>query len=372
MLAYTDNPESIGLNIEKLEEAYKILTRAVQNKELMGAILQVSRHDRALQPKCFGRRELTPNGKHVEPDTLFQIASITKPIVSLAIMTLVDRKKLKLEDKVSNWMPAFQADQKDTITIHQLLTHTSGLQNLPSNHIELRKQNAPLKKFVEQICKDPLKFKPGTQVGYSSGAFAILGNILERIENVPLRDFMHREIFQPLGLKATSLGINESFKNNISEVAIAGNRFSNLLVNANWNLNSQYWKLLGAPWGGMFTTAEDMTKLLHLFLNEGTINGTRILSQDLTKEMITNQLLKMSNMPEDKRIKSGRGIGWNLKTGPGFGKASYSTFAHSGAIGTLAWADPKTQLTCVFLTNDAEAFNKLNQPVSEQIANAVL
>jgi CubicO group peptidase (beta-lactamase class C family) len=174
---------------------------------------------------------------------------------------------------------------------------------------------------------------------------------VERLTRTPLREFLRRELFAPAGMSATSLGLGGR--------KIAGTALSQVEDDTDWNWNSPYWRDLGAPWGGAHSTAADVTRLLELFLHP----DGRVLKPETARSMIVNQ----TGLPDPW------GLGWMIKPGT-FGKGcSPATFGHYGSTGTVAWADPKTNVTCVLLTTKpaAQSRDGLLGPVSDLVAEAV-
>ena len=218
------------------------------------------------------------------------------------------------------------------------------------NNTELRTRHAPLKDFVQGACRTPLLFKPGTQTKYQSMGILLAAEIVERVTRTRLRDFLRTEVFLPLGMRRTSLGLGGR--------AIADTAFSQTPDATDWNWNSPYWRDLGAPWGGAHATAADVAKLLQCFLN----GGNPILKPATARAMITDQNPGLDPW----------GIGWMLKPGS-FGKAcSARTFGHYGSTGTVAWADPQSKLACVLLTTRPASDSRegLLGPVSDLVAES--
>ena len=269
MLTQTDVPEKIGLSSKGLERAYGLLEEAVAEGALMGAAVQVAKKGIALEPRCFGRRELDPQGAPVEPDTIFLVASVTKPVTATAAMLLVENGKLCLDDPVSSIVPEFGVKGKNAVRIRHLLTHTSGLPDQLAENEQLRARHAPLEEFIERTCEVELLFPPGTDVSYQSCGSAMLSEIVKRIEGIPLRELMGQALFKPLGMADTSLGAQQDKTQRISQVKIPEGSFQYGSREADWNWNSSYWWNFGAPWGGMFTTVKDMTVFCHRHFTYG-------------------------------------------------------------------------------------------------------
>jgi CubicO group peptidase (beta-lactamase class C family) len=372
---YSSQPEEIGLSSERLEQAYGLFENAVTKRSLMGAAIQVSRGGVALKPRCFGRKELEFGGTSVEPETIFLVASVTKPVTATAAMLLVEKGKLYLDETVSSLIPEFRGKDKEKVLVRHLFTHTSGLPDQLAENQQLRTEHAPLKEFIRRICKVELLFQPGTNVSYQSCGLAMLSEIVERIEGISLREFMRREIFEPLGMKDTSLGARKDNMERISQIKIPDGAFQYGSTEVDWNWNSLYWWNFGAPWGGMFTTIEDMTTFCQMFLNNGRFGDSRILSPTTVAAMTTDQTAAMPNIPNHVKIANRWGLGWRLRSfnSSTFGDlASQSTYGHSGATGTLVWIDPENQLTCVIFTNDPQGAGSLRPLASNIVASSIM
>jgi CubicO group peptidase (beta-lactamase class C family) len=320
----------------------------------MGAAVQIGRDSRVLKPKVLGKRGPKPDSPLVEPDTIFLTASVTKPIVATAVMMLIERGQTHLDDPVSKIVPEFSGRWKEMVTIRYLLTHTSGLPDmLPENRV-LRIKHASLDEFLEKIYVTPLLFEPGTNVSYSSSGIALLGEVVERLSAKPLPEFLEKELFKILNMNDASLGIDWNKVDRVSQVYIKDGNPDTGGPEDDWNWNSTYWRNLGTPWGGMFSTVSDMSKLLLMFLNEGKIGDKKVVSPRTVKLMISNQTTLMPHVPEDVKASNPWGLGWALKRSHNSwlgDQVSTATFGHLGATGCLVWADPEKLLTCVLLTN---------------------
>ena len=376
MVKQTKRAEEIGFSAEGIQNANAVLNEAFESGALMGAALQVSRDGVALAPACFGRRELNPDGAPVDPETIFLVASITKPIVAAGAMLLVERGKVCLDDLVARLVKGFGKQAKGQVQVRHLLTHTSGLPDMLEENLELRAEQAPLEAFVERICKVKLLFSPGTRISYQSCGIAMLGEIVKRVEGMPIREWLSQEIFGPLGLADTSLGMQEDRRDRISDVKIPGESFEYGADEAtNWNWNSDYWRSFGAPWGGMFTTVQEMTALLQLFLYGGELAGTRVLAPGTVAAMTSDQTSPMPSLPEEERRRQRWGLGWRLRDRSisTYGDlTSDRTFGHTGATGTVAWVDPESGVTCVLFTNDPKGAGAVRSRVSNAVAGAVM
>lgn len=345
----TVSPEEIGLSSERLEGVYRSLESWIEEGTVPGAAISIARGGRFLEPRGFGRMGPEPDAAPLPPDAIFLVASVTKPVTATATMLLVERGKLRLDQPVMSVVPEFRTRHKDKITVRHLLTHTSGLPDMLPENEQLREQHAELDVFIRHIYDCELAFEPGTNVQYQSCGIAMLGEIVERIEGMPLREFMRREIFEPLGMQDTALGARSEMTPRIARVNIPDFQHG-----TNWHWNTEYWWTFGAPWGGMFSTVRDITIFCQMFLNGGTYGGRQILSPATVRAMTTNQLLAMPKLSSDAKARHAWGLGWSL--GPGNGElSSPKVFGHGGATGTVVWADPEWDLICALFTTQPGA-----------------
>jgi CubicO group peptidase (beta-lactamase class C family) len=349
-IANMDRVQAMGLKQDRLEEAATLIKKFTDSGEVSAASLYVRQNDFVWQ-RAFGR------ARH--PDDVFLLASITKPMTAIGVMILSDRGQLALSDPVRKYIPEFTGGDRDLVTIRHLLIHTSGLPDQLPENTELRKRHAPLKEFVAGTCRTPLLFKPGTQVKYQSMGLLLAAEIAERVTKRPFRDFLRDELFRPAGMTKTSLGLGgrKISDTMLSQVDSAPGLYGGGDSTQSWNWNSQYWRDLGAPWGGAHSTGSDVARMLEMFLKP----DGRVLKRETAAAMITNQTASL-NEP--------RGIGWMIKPG-GFGRhSSPQTFGHYGATGTVAWADPKTKLICVLLTTKPadQSRSHLLGPVSDLVS----
>ncbi len=216
---------------------------------------------------------------------------------------------------------------------------------LPQN-VALRAAHAGLDQFVAGICQCDLLFPPGTRVSYQSCGFAMQAEIIERVTGMRLRKFLHARLFAPLGMARSALGLRDDLRPSLVDAVLPAG-----MVGTDWHWNTDYWRNLGVPWGGMFSTASDLTRLLRLFLDGGQADGQTILSRATVAAMTRDQLAERGIAVASAERPEAWGLGWMLRN-PRFGDlASPRAFVHGGATGTPAWSDPDRQLTCVLLTN---------------------
>ncbi|HKI34078.1 MAG TPA: serine hydrolase domain-containing protein [Gemmataceae bacterium] len=363
--------EEIGLSPERLQHVCDLLEQAVRADKIPGAALCVGRKGAGLEPRFFGRQRPDPAAAALRKDALFLVASITKPVTAVAVMMLLERGRLSLEDPVVEWVPTFGRRGKETVLVRHLLTHTSGLPDMLPNDAKLRAAHKPLAAFVEEACELPLLFPPGTKVNYQSTGFALLAEIVHQVTGTALADFLRKEVFEPLGMSDTSLGWRPEKKERIAVIRVGAER-----EKTDWHWNTPYWLGFGAPWGGLITSPADLAVFCRLMLNGGSLGGVRLLSPAAVRAMTTNQLLGMPLVPEEDRRCRPWGLGWKLQWPSGtenFGDLpGPRAYGHWGATGTLCWIDPDREAFCLLLTTEPhENSHRSLRHVSNAVAAAV-
>ncbi len=358
---------SAGMSAARLETASRILADEVQKERVLAASILVARRGSIVLRKGFGRLAPAPDSPLATPDTIFLLASITKPVTAAALMLLVERGQVSLDDPAVRYLPEFKGQDRAQARVRDLLSHTSGLPDMLPENTELRRAHAPLSEFVKLTFTTPLLFPPRTDFRYQSMGVLLAGEIVERLSGQRLRDFEKREIFDPLGMKSSSLGMGNL---EISETAWCqispGSKEADL---RRWGPNSPYWRDMGHPWGGMHSNTRDLAILLQTFLDGGSYNGVQVFSPATVAAMTRDQ---------NEALQTPWGLGWALATSPVwnyFGElCSPRTFGHVGATGTAAWADPERQLLCVILTTRPanEDGGSLLRRVSNAVSAAVM
>ena len=241
--------------------------------------LHITRRGETLLARGFGVMHplADPAGEVLaQPDTIFLVASMAKPVTVAALCLLVDRGRVWLDDPVSAYLPDFAGSERALVLVRHLLTHSSGLPDMLPENIELRQEHAPLSIFVERTCSTPLLYTPGTDCRYQSMGILLAGAIVERVSGMLLPDFLAQEFFMPLGMHDSWLGLGTLRRQPHRPRHPAGEE-----AGQSWTWNSAYWRKLGAPWGGLHTTAGDYAALLHLMLGQGEHKGKRIFSRQM-------------------------------------------------------------------------------------------
>jgi CubicO group peptidase (beta-lactamase class C family) len=345
-------PEDIQIDPRRLQVAYDLLEKWTTgpNAPVPGAAILVGRFGKTVAPRLFGRQGPEADTGPIRRDAMFYMASVTTPVIYLGAMLLVERGRLNLSDRVTRYVPEFTGQGKEAVQVLHLFTHTSGLPDELPNNAELRRQHAPLKKFIEGSIKADLLFKPGTRFSYSSSGTILVAEIVQRLSGLSIREFVRREILTPLGLKSTGLGSQGFARERLVHTTVPDYQIG---MEGNWN--SRYWQEFGSPAGGLFSTPEDYAVLCALMLGGGRWGDVRLLSPAAVRMMTTNRLNDLPDLPERVRRTQPWGLGWRLNHlgmpdswGDLLGR---QVFGHTGSAGNLVWMDPQRQGFCILFTN---------------------
>ena len=308
-----------------------------------------------------GRQSVRDDNGTLRDDAIFLVASITKPIVVLGVLKLLEQGELLLNDRVKQYIPEFGCAGKHGITIRHLMTHTSGLPDMLPNNRELRAAQAPLSEFVSQICELTPDEPPGRIVQYQSTGIAILGELIQRITGKSAPQYLRDELFQPLEMHDTSLGVPPAWSEGdaarlerIVEIHVP----PELNVEPHWDWNSPYWRGFGAPWGGLFTTPTDLGKLVNMLQQQGLALDQRLFSAQTIRQATRDQLPEIPGLSETARQGKGWGLGWQIVTRA---KSDYygdllsdQAYGHGGATGTVLWIDPQLATAAIILTTEPQ------------------
>lgn len=325
-------PVLAALRQERLDEAVAVLARATAGGQIAAAVLHVVQRETSFT-RSFGKGQT----EHA----MFLLGSISKPIAVTALMTLFDRGEFKLDDPLKKFIPQFQGDNREQVTMQHLLTHVSGLPDqLPENDA-LRRKHAPLAEFVEQAIRTPLHFVPGSKYQYSSMAILLATRVAELISGTDILKLVDRTVFQPLKMQHSAQGLGRFKVEDMvpCQTDRAAPEAGGGDPNAkDWDWNSPYWRKLGAPWGCTHASAPDVARFLAEFLN----GAGAVLKPETATLMVRNH---------NPAGLTPRGLGLNVGSAAGSKGCSETTFGHTGSTGTIAWADPGTRTICVVLTS---------------------
>jgi len=345
------------------------MQKYVDEAQLSGAVTVVGTSKGVLNTTVVGQADLDSK-KAMQADTVFRIASMTKPITAMGIMVLIDQKKLSVEDPVEKYLPEFKGqmlveskmNDKITlkkpsrpITIRDLLTHTSGLPFYSLGYKDVyAERNRTLAEAVMLVSQQPLDFEPGTKWAYCNSGIDVLGRIIEVVSGKSYEDFLADRFFEPLGMKDTTFVVKDNERGRVATLyAITDKKLTPAPLSLlGWGKAGKH----PVPAGGLYSTGGDLAKLYQLMLNKGKVGEKQWLSEESVKVMtqIHTGDLKAGFTPG-----TGYGFGWAVvKTPEGVSEMlSEGTYGHGGAFGTQAWIDPKKDAYFILLIQRSDLKN---------------
>ncbi|MDR2757458.1 MAG: beta-lactamase family protein, partial [Planctomycetaceae bacterium] len=324
-----------------LAEEYPIretLEPYIKNNEIAGIVAMVADRNQVLQLELLGFRNLEKQ-EPMTTDTMFWIASQTKPFTAVAAMILVDRGKLSLTEPVTTYVPELaemqviaEKNDKHTVlvpldpplTIAHLLSHTGGLRSDSPNHRRHGLETLPLRHTITAAILTPLDNQPSKNYQYSNFGIDLAAAIIERIANEPFERFLQNNIFNPLAMKDTTFWPSEEQQNRMALVYQL-NKETNKLIPRNLGLHYPFHdrtQRFAEAGGGLFSTPNDLVKFYQMLLRGGEFNGKQIIKEESVREMAKKHT---GSLPQDY------GLGLNTKNG---------VFGHAGAAGTESVVNP--------------------------------
>ncbi len=394
--------EDVGFSTERLQRVQEAVARHIEAKDVSGAVTLVARRGKVVEFAAQGLSDIESR-KPMLKDSIFRLASMSKPITAVAVMMMIEEGKVRLTDRVSAFIPEFKnmkvAVAKGTttpvqmpafgrggppapppefdlvpaareITVKDLLTHTSGLMSGGVSGAEQaklapRSPNDTLANYIPKLAQTPLDFQPGTLWRYSGlYGFDVLARIVEIVSGQPYDQFLKQRLFDPLGMKDTGFAPTPD---RTARLATVYQRTPNGLVpaqNANQLISGTYFSASG----GLMSTAEDYLQFAQMLVNGGQMNGKRYLAPRTVDLMTSNQTGDMVN-GQFGRPAHGMGfalgvqvvldpVAADLRVSPG-------TYGWAGAYGTNQNMDPKEKMVSIIMMQGASG------PLQRDFENAV-
>jgi len=387
------SPESVGLSRERLARIDAMLEQRIAAGELAGAVAIVARRGQVAHVAVLGVADLETR-QPMRADAMFRIASMTKPIVGVGIMLMVEENKLRLSDPVSRYIPEFRnlkvavarpnagsgattsfdtvAPQRE-ITIKDLLTHVSGLGSGPMSDSTIapvtRKDGETLADYIPRLGGTVLEFQPGSRWTYSPGAgFETLGRVLEIVSGQPLDRFLEQRVFRPLGMRDITFWPSDA---QWPRVATAYRRDNGALTKNVLPNDALGRGVYFRGSGGLFSTAESYVPFGMMLANGGELGGVRILSRKSV------EMLGAVHVPDSLPGRPpGEGYGLSVRVVTDHAARgtllSDGTYGWSGAQGTHFFVDPHEELVGVLMvqvTPNAEVRNDFENLVAQAIVD---
>ena len=384
------SPEEVGMSSERLLEIDAVVKRHIDAGGIQGAVTVVARRGKVVHFEAYGLMDVD-RGLPMEKDSIFRMASSSKPVLGVAAMMMIEEGLFDPADEVAQYLPEFAGMQvavlkepadedvspafaapgqapehrlvpaKRRITIHHLLTHTSGLGSyglgtavagLP----ELKPEDT-LATRVPQYASMPLDFQPGSQWGYSPRiGHDVVARIVEIVSGTPYDEFLRQRIFEPLGMKDTHFFLPPE-------------KESRRVVIHGLDAKSKGWDKPGrypSASGGLSSTAEDYLRFEQMLANGGELFGNRILSAESVARMTSNQAGDLYG-GKGKQPGSGFGYAVSVLLDPVAAKSARGkgSFGWGGAFGTVSWTDPANEITAVLLVQQG------SKGMSEDFENVI-
>ena len=374
-----DSAESVGMSSERLARIDDMCKEAVLNGEIPGVVALVARNGKIVYHKAFGMADNT-SGRSLKPDDIFRIASQSKAITATAVMMLWEEGKFFMDDPISKYIPEFKnlqvldTFQKDDtsyttiaargeITIHHLLTHTSGIgygvldkdwrfrmiYQKAGISTGLSTEDISIEEFVKNLAKLPLHHNPGEKYTYGFG-LDVLGYFIEVISGMPLDVFLKERLFDPLGMNDTWFYLPEDKAKRLVSLQTKsdeGEWIQLPTTDQDWSPVKGARRLFSGG-GGLCSTAKDYAMFLQMYLNGGELNGIRFLSRTTVQKIMVNQIGDLwGENPEGYY-----GLVFAVKTKEGqdkYGLQSVGTFTWQGGFNTQYFADPKEKIIGILM-----------------------
>ncbi|QJW97357.1 serine hydrolase domain-containing protein [Frigoriglobus tundricola] len=368
-------PPARGAEIDaaKLAEIETVAAAALKRGDCPGAVVVVVHDDTVAYRKAFCHRAVKPEAVVMTTDTVFDMASLTKPVATgTAVALLIQRGKLKPSDRVSEHWPAFAANGKDKVTVEHLLLHTSGL----TADNDIKDYAGGRAKALERIAALKLEAPAGTRFKYSDVGFIALGELVERVSGQPLEAFVKNTVFEPLKMTDTGFTPADALKARIAPTGLRGGKIILGTVH-----DPRAFELGGAAGhAGLFSTADDLARYCRMLLRGGELDGVRVLDAKTVALFTEPHAVPLPPNKDGTAVPAARAFGWDVDTpysaprGDGFKKGT--GYGHTGFTGTSVWLDPATKTAVIVLTNrvhpdDRGNVTRLRREIGTIVAGAV-
>lgn len=355
---------SIKINAQNqlFNDVDMVINKAIEDKSFPGAVVLVWKEGQTIFEKAYGNFTYDLTSPKVKTNTIYDLASLTKVVATTtAAMICYDRNLISLDDRVTKFIPEFGENGKENITIKNLMIHNSGLPAWKKFYGRDLKYDD----VINEIYSSQLEYKPGEKTVYSDLGIITLGKIIEKVTGMTLDIFCRDEIFFPLKMNSTFFNPNDSLK-----IFCAPTETDNYwrMKTLQGEVHDETSAMLNGVAGhaGLFSTADDLAKLMSVLINKGKFEQKQFIKQS-TIELFTKRY----------SAESTRAIGWDTKSDSGSSAGKYfskNSFGHTGYTGTSIWADPERNLFVVFLTNRVYPTreNTKIQKIRPQLHNAVI
>jgi len=348
----------IRLDAYRLELAFERANEAVQQQKVPSAVLAIANRRELVRCEAYSR----PGGDQVQTDSIFLLASISKPIAATAVMQLVEDGLLVLSDPLTRYIPEFAQPGKLPVTAWHLLTHTSGMEEL-AYWDALVPRGAPVSAFLEAARHSALHFAPGARYEYNTLSFYLLAELVTRLSGLPFEEYLRRRVLDPLGM------VDTSFDPGSNERAVWAHGFGPDPQREAATL--RHFVSLAVPGGGLWSTAADLVAFGQAYLNGGRHADYQLLAPATIELMTREHTTGLVDMVEGRPQPAHYGLGWGKASLGGRLPGSPRAFEHGGATGTCLWIDPEWDLVFVFLTNQFGVEDHVRQSALQAVYSAL-
>ena len=340
--------------------------------EIAGAVTLVATKDRILHLGATGLADIAAS-RPMQPDTMFWIASMTKPVTGVAILMLQDDGRLSVGDPVSKYLPEFAglrtpSGRPANITIAQLLNHTSGLASPPKSKALLSVKT--LRELEAIYLSGPMQFEPGSSWKYTTSGFNVAGLLVETVAGQPFDAFLQKRIFDPLGMKDTTFYPSDEQRLRLARGYRVNPETGELTLQQGLAANGpvpRRGEAVPLGDGGLFSTAGDYARFCQMLLNGGVLDGRRYLSPGAYQALTTVSTGDLPAGFSKKQINRvlGWGMGVAVVRAAGGGVSDFlspGSFGHPGAWGTAAWVDPNRGAVYVMMVQRSNMPDNFENP----------
>ena len=357
------DPTQAGFRPNAMAEVDAVVEDFLAQGAFPGAVLAVGNRGKLAHLKGYGRLTYDPDAPPVTAGTIYDLASLTKvAATTMMAMILFDEGHLDLDAPVQDFLPGFIGEGKEKVTVHHLLTHSSGVDWWGPLYETLDGKA----EYLERIQAMPLVYEPGSESVYSDLGMFLLGEILERVAGQPLDRFVGERVYEPLSMTDTLFNPGTELRQRIAPTEEDADWRGRLV---HGEVHDENARALGgvAPHAGLFGTAGDLATLAQMLLNGGVFEHQRIVSAE-TVDLFTQR----AGIPD-----SDRALGWDTRSAEGSSSGRYfseASYGHLGFTGTSMWIDPQRKLFVILLTNRVHPTrdNNLIRKARPAVADAVV
>jgi len=330
-------------NSQTGREVAALVEKALQEKRMPGCVVCIGNSKGVVYQQAFGHKRVQPAREAMTVRTVFDLASLTKPIATAtSVMLLIERGKIKPDEPVATYLPAFAANGKKAVTVEHLLLHTSGL--IADN--SLKDYAGGPQRAMDKIMALKLRAPAGRRFDYSDMGFIVLAEIVRQVSGRNVAEFARDNIFKPLGMKETMYLPGESLQ---ARAAPTQQRPGGAWMQG--EVHDPRAARLGGVAGhaGLFSTAADLSRYARMMLQQGALDNTQVM-----KPATWRQMTQARNVTSRSGATWQRAWGWDVQTGYSSNRGagmSATAFGHGGFTGTGIWLDPQKDIFVIFLSN---------------------